>query len=112
MELLGSEANEALALLEEDRREVRSGNRIARRAETALERIEKDLSEVEERTHLLTEMTAGQSEISTHVADQLSELTELINVTQRVASEQARMVSNILANADAHISESNNTVEM
>ncbi len=112
MELLGSEANEALALLEEDRREVRSSNRIARRAETALERIEKDLSEVEERTHLLTEMTAGQSEISTHVADQLSELTELINVTQRVASEQARMVSNILANADAHVSESNNTFEM
>jgi len=112
MELLGNEANEALSLLEEDRREVRSSNRIARRAETALERIEKDLSEVEERTHLLTEMTAGQSEISTHVADQLGELTELINVTQRVASEQARMVSNILAHADAQVSESNNTFEM
>jgi methyl-accepting chemotaxis protein len=105
------EAEDALALLEEDRREVRSGNRIARRAESALERIEKDLSEAEERTNLLTEMTAGQSEISSHIADQLGELTELINVTQRVASEQARMVSNILANADAHISESNTSFD-
>jgi len=112
MDSFGSETEDALALLEEDRREVRSGNRIARRAESALERIEKDLSEVEERTTLLTEMTAGQSEISTHVADQLGELTELINVTQRVANEQARMVSNILSNADAHISESNNSFEM
>jgi len=112
MDTLGGEAEDALALLEEDRREVRSGNRIARRAESALERIEKDLSEVEERTTLLTEMTAGQSEISTHVANQLSELTELLNVTQRVASEQSRMVSSILANADAHVSESNNSIEM
>lgn len=112
MDTLGGEAEDALALLEEDRREVRSGNRIARRAESALERIEKDLSEVEERTTLLTEMTSGQSEISTHVANQLSELTELLNVTQRVASEQSRMVSSILANADAHVSESNNSIEM
>jgi methyl-accepting chemotaxis protein len=112
MDAFGDEAEDALALLEEDRREVRSGSRIARRAESALERIEKDLGETEERTNLLTEMTAGQSKISTHIADQLGELTELINVTQRVASEQARMVSNILANADAHISESNNSFEM
>lgn len=112
MEVLGGEAEDALALLEEDRREVRSGNRIARRAESALERIEKDLSEAEERTSLLTEMTSGQSEISTHIANQLGELTELINVTQRVALEQSRMVSSILANADAHVSESNNSIEM
>ncbi|MBT4137137.1 MAG: HAMP domain-containing protein [Candidatus Latescibacteria bacterium] len=112
MDSFATETEDALALLEEDKREVRSSNRIARRAEGALERIEKDLSEVEERTHLLTEMTSGQSEISTHVADQLGELTELINVTQRVANEQARMVSNILTDADAHISESNNSFEM
>lgn len=112
MDAFASEAEDALALLEEDKREVRSSNRIARRAESALERIEKDLSEAEERTNLLTEMTAGQSEISTHIADQLGELTELINVTQRVANEQARMVSNILTDADAHISESNNSLEM
>lgn len=104
MDDLKGEVEDALALLEEDRREVRSGGRIARRAENALERIERDLSDVEERTNLLAEMTAGQSEIGAHIAAQLSELTELINVTQRVAGEQARTVEKLLREADSRAS--------
>ena len=110
MDIFGIEAVDALALIEEDRREVRSGVRIARRAEMALERIEKELGEVEERTHLLTDMTSGQSEISSHIADQLGELTDLIHVTQRVANEQTRMISNILSHADAQVTESKTRV--
>ena len=104
MDDLKGEVEDALALLEEDRREVRSGGRIARRAENALERIERDLSDVEERTNLLAEMTAGQSEIGAHIAAQLSELTELINVTQRVAGEQARTMEKLLREANLHAS--------
>lgn len=105
MDDLQSEVADALALLEEDRKEVRSGGRIARRAEHALERIERDLSDVEERTNLLAEMTAGQSEIGSHIATQLSELTELIHVTQRVAGEQARIMSGLLREAESRANE-------
>jgi methyl-accepting chemotaxis protein len=95
MDGLNSDVDDVLALLEEDRREVRASGRIARRAENALERIERDLSDVEERSRLLAEMTVGQSEIGSHIAEQLKELTELINVTQRVAGEQARIIAEL-----------------
>ena len=104
MDDLQSEIEDALSLLEEDRKEVRSSGRIARRAEHALERIERDLSDVEERTNLLAEMTAGQSEIGSHIATQLNELTELINVTQRVAGEQARIMTGLLHEAESRVS--------
>ncbi|MDP6040107.1 MAG: hypothetical protein QGG64_16270, partial [Candidatus Latescibacteria bacterium] len=96
---------DVLSLLEEDRREVRANGRIARRAENALERIERDLSDVEERTGLLAEMTVGQSEIGSHIAEQLKELTELINVTQRVAGEQNRIVAEFRTDPDHQTSE-------
>lgn len=105
MDGLNSDVEDVLALLEEDRREVRANGRIARRAENALERIERDLSDVEERTGLLAEMTVGQSEIGLHVAEQLKELTELINVTQRVASEQSRIVAEFRTDPDHQTSE-------
>ena len=95
MDGLNSDVEDVLALLEEDRKEVRASGRIARRAENALERIERDLSDVDERSRLLAEMTVGQSEIGSHIAEQLKEITELLNVTQRVAGEQARIVAEL-----------------
>jgi len=95
MDGLNSDVEDVLALLEEDRKEVRASGRIARRAENALERIERDLSDVDERSRLLAEMTVGQSEIGSHIAEQLKEITELVNVTQRVAGEQARIVAEL-----------------
>ncbi len=96
VERVHTEVEEVLALLEEDRHEVRAGGRVARRAENALERIERDLNDVDERTNLLAEMAVGQSEIGTHIEGQLEELTELINVTARVAREQSRIVREFL----------------
>ena len=94
-----SEVEDMVSLLEEDRREVRTGGRLARRAEHALSRIERDLTDVDERTDLLVEMAVGQSEIGTHVASQLVKLTELVNVTVRVAREQVRIVGQDLGDA-------------
>jgi len=97
--VLQNEVQDVQSILEEDRRETRAGGRVARRAESALERIERDLSDVEERTKLLAEMTSGQSEIGSQIANHLSELTELMTVTQRVAGEQARILSGVLSDA-------------
>ena len=95
-----AEVDEVMGLVEEDQREVRAGGRVARRAENALERIERDLTDLEERTNLLSEMTSGQSEIGSQIASQLEELTELIQVTGRVTMEQTRLVESLLEDAE------------
>lgn len=95
-----AEVDEVIGLVEEDQREVRAGGRVARRAENALERIERDLTDLEERTNLLSEMTSGQSEIGSQIASQLEELTELIQVTGRVTMEQTRLVESLLEDAE------------
>jgi len=93
MTRIASEVDGVLSLLEEDRREVRAGTRTARRAENALGRIERDLSDVNERTNLLTEMAAGQSEIGSHISEQMARLSELVDVTTRVVGEQTRALN-------------------
>ncbi len=96
LERIRTEVDDMVALLEEDRREARAGGRLARRAENALGRVERDLNDVDERTDLLAEMAVGQSEIGTHVADQLVKLAEVVDVTVRVAKEQVRLVQESL----------------
>ena len=91
LDRMRNEVDDVLTLLEEDRRETRTGGRLARKAESALGRIERDLTDMNERTNLLAEMAAGQSEIGSHIADQMGQLKELVNVTMRVAHEQARL---------------------
>ena len=91
LDRMRNEVDDVLTLLEEDRRETRSGGRLARKAESALGRIERDLTDMNERTNLLAEMAAGQSEIGSHIADQMDQLRNLVNVTIRVAHEQARL---------------------
>ena len=86
------DADDVASSLDEDRREVRAGVRLSRRADHALGRVERDLTDVDERTDLLTEMAVGQSEIGAHIADQLDRLTKLVDTTARVAREHARMV--------------------
>jgi len=92
LDKIRSEVEDMVSLLDEDKREARAVSRLARRAEHSLGRIERDLSEVDERTDLLAEMGVGQAEIGSHVASQLENLTELVNVTARVAREQVRLV--------------------
>jgi methyl-accepting chemotaxis protein len=92
LDRIRNEVEDMVSLFDEDRREARAGGRLARRAEHALGRIERDLTEVDERTDLLAEMGVGQAEIGSHVASQLENLTELVNVTVRVAREQVRLV--------------------
>lgn len=92
VERVHTQVEEVLALLEKDRVEVCAGGRVARRAENALERLKRDLNDVNERTNLLAEMASGQSEIGAHIEGQLVELNELINVTVRVSKEQSRIV--------------------
>ncbi len=88
---IGHDVGDIATALDEDRREVRAGVRLSRRADHALGRVERDLTDVDERTDLLTEMAVGQSEIGAHIADQLARLTELVDTTVRVAREHARM---------------------
>ena len=92
LDKIRNEVEDMVSLFDEDRREARAGGRLARRAEHALGRIERDLTEVDERTDLLAEMGVGQAEIGSHVASQLENLGELVNVTVRVAREQVRLV--------------------
>ncbi len=92
LERAHSEMDEMAALFEEDRIETRMGGRLTRRAENALGRIERDLKDVRERTDLLSEMAVGQSEIGTHISDELAKLTDLMDVTVRVALDQARLI--------------------
>lgn len=92
LDKIRNEVEDMVSLFDEDRREARAGGRLARRAGHALGRIERDLTEVDERTDLLAEMGVGQAEIGSHVASQLENLGELVNVTVRVAREQVRLV--------------------
>ena len=92
LDRIRNEVEDMASLFDEDCREARAGGRLARREEHALGRIERDLTEVDERTDLLAEMGVGQAEIGSHVASQLENLTELENVTVRVAREQVRLV--------------------
>ena len=91
LERIREEVDEALSVLEDDRHQTRAAGRVARRAETALRRIEQDLSEVNERTNLVAEMADGQSEIGGQIAEQLDQIGQLVEMTVRVARDPARL---------------------
>ncbi len=91
-----SEVDDTLGRWEQDRADVRSGGRVAKRAEAALERIDRDLSDLNKRTELLAEIAVGQAEIGSHISEQLTQLSEVAGVTLRVAQEQMRLVQRSL----------------
>ncbi len=89
---LTDRADAVLTLFEAEGDPEGYAQRIEARAERALARIEADRDETNQRNDLLTEMARGQAEIAQHLSKQISELSELVTLTAKVAAEQVDTV--------------------
>jgi methyl-accepting chemotaxis protein len=89
---LRSEVMGVSELVEDAQGPFQAANRLSRRAEGALSRIERDLGDVANRSGLLVEMAKGQSEIGGHIASQVAELSDLVRATLKVTDEQIRIL--------------------
>lgn len=89
---LGNRLDDVIDLVKEERDTTGLEERLGARAESALSRIEEEVSETSQRNDLLAEMVTGQAEIVQHIAKQIKELGDLVGLTSKVAVEQVEIV--------------------
>lgn len=84
---------------------ARQTGRLSKRGGAALERLAKDVEETTSQGRLLIELADGQAEIRGHIHRQIEELYELVQVTQKVALEQERIVerADVVDEADSQL---------